>query len=157
MADISSFFANMTGTIIAACINKLNYVQKYERAKNPYSLSLLFCLERLYAHLRSRQAVDATTMCVFEERGRTEDNQLAAEFVRICAGANMWGVLPFQIVFANKQTNMPGLQACDLAAYPIARRVIQPGAPNPAYMALRERIRASTKGKIEGWGLKVFP
>ncbi len=96
-------------------------------------------------------------MCVFEERGRTEDNQLAAEFVRICAGANMWGVLPFQIVFANKQTNMPGLQACDLAAYPIARRVIQPGAPNHAYMALRERIRASTKGKIEGWGLKVFP
>jgi hypothetical protein len=52
---------------------------------------------------------------------------------------------------------MPGLQLADLAAYPIARRVINAKAANPAYDALRPLIRKSPAGKVEGWGLKVFP
>jgi len=69
----------------------------------------------------------------------------------------MWGQLPFQMVFANKLANMPGLQMSDLAAYPIARHIMNPAAPNPAYAALSHRIRRSPQGQILGWGLKVFP
>ena len=69
----------------------------------------------------------------------------------------MWGQLPFRMVFANKQTNMPGLQAADLAAYPIARHVINPNAANPAYDVLVPKFRKSATGVILGWGLKIFP
>lgn len=52
---------------------------------------------------------------------------------------------------------MPGLQFADLAAYPIARHVIDPVKPNPAYDILKKKFRRSPQGKIEGWGLKLFP
>jgi hypothetical protein len=95
---------------------------------------------------------------VFEQRGAADDDRLANEFHRICAGENRWKCrFPFEIIFANKQQNMPGLQIADLAAYPIARHVIDPAAPNPAFAVLEPRFRRSPSGKIEGWGLKIFP
>jgi hypothetical protein len=120
-------------------------------------MSLLFCLERIYAHLRHLNQTDRTLTCVFEERGKAEDKLLAMEFTRICAGDNQWGPLPFQMVFANKLANMPGLQAADLVAYPIARKIINPDKSNPAYDSLRKKFRRSPGGKALGWGLKIFP
>lgn len=64
---------------------------------------------------------------------------------------------PFEMVFASKRQNMPGLQIADLAAYPIARHVIDPGAANPAYDFVARRFRRSPKGEADGWGLKIFP
>lgn len=157
MADISDYFKNSTGTLIAAGINKPRLTQQYAQPNNPYSMSLLFCLERIYAHLRDLNQIDRVLTCIFEARGKAEDKLLAVEFTRICAGDNQWGPLPFQMVFANKLANMPGLQAADLAAYPIARKIIDPKKSNPAYESLRKRLRRSPGGKVLGWGLKIFP
>lgn len=155
--DISNFFRNSTCTLIAAAINKDRHLKKYRFPDDPYEISLLFCLERLYAFLADRGKQKDDLTCVFERRGRAEDATLASQFTRICAGENRWGRLPFRAVFADKQTNMIGLQIADLAAYPIARHCMNPTGPNPAYDAIEPRLRRSTGGKVDGYGLKSFP
>ena len=157
MSDIANYFALTSGTLIAAGIHKQRHRYRYKQPNDPYSISLLFCLERIYAFIRDHGEAERTLYCIFEQRGKAEDDELAGHFNRICAGDNMWGALPFRMVFANKQTNMPGLQAADLAAYPIARHVIDAAAPNPAYDVLAPKFRKSPKGQMLGWGLKVFP
>lgn len=158
MGDIGTFFANSNCTLIAAGIDKIRHVNQYAHPMDPYDISLLFCLERLYGFLVDHgEQQGGTLTCVFEKRGNAEDNHLANVFLRICAGANRWGQLPFHAVFADKLTNMAGLQIADLAAYPIARKIINPSAANPAYNAIRQRFRRSPGGRIIGYGLKVFP
>jgi hypothetical protein len=156
-SDISDFFKKSSSTLVAAAIRKGLHKNQYAYPEDPYAISLMFCLERLYGFLKDKGDTDGTTVCVFEERGKTEDYTLAAHFEEICAGANQWGQLPFRMVFANKKTNMPGLQIADLAAYPIARHVIDEKKLNPAFDAIEPRFRRSPNGKVIGWGLKIFP
>lgn len=158
MTDISDFYTVSRATIIAAGIDKNRHVAQYRYPMDPYSIALLFCLERLYGFLLDRrQENSGTVTCVFEKRGAAEDKRLAAEFLHICAGNNRWGLLPFNAVFADKRTNMIGLQIADLAAYPIARNIMNAAAANPAYAAVQQRFRRSVRGTINGYGLKVFP
>jgi hypothetical protein len=157
MADVAAFFTNSKCTLIAAAIDKIAHKQRYRSPYDPYSMSLLFCLERLYAYLRDVGATNLPLTCVFEQRGEAEDKRIAAEFTTICGGANSWGPLPFHAVFANKQTNMAGLQMADLAAYPIGRYVMDRSAPNAAYDAIGPRFRTSWDGRVMGFGLKIFP
>src|SRR5262249_42461702 len=126
LEDISKYFSNTTGTLIAAGIHKIKHKKQYKDPADPYAISMLFCLERDYAFLRDSGEQGRTLYCIFEERGKNEDKELAAHFVRICSGDNSWGVLPFEMVFASKKTNMAGLQIADLAAYPIAQYVNDP-------------------------------
>jgi hypothetical protein len=157
MERISDLFLAKPCTIIGAGIDKVRFKRQYTHPIDPYSISLLFCLERLYAYLRDNGEAGRTLTCVFEQRGKAEDEQLAAAFQRICAGDNSWGALPFHMVFASKLTNMPGLQMADLAAYPIARKIMDMRAANQAFDSLRPCFRRSPYGKVRGWGLKAFP
>jgi hypothetical protein len=141
MNDLNAYFASSAITLVAAAIDKKAHGRKYAFPSNPYSLSLAFCLERIYACLEERGEIGKTMFCIFEERGAAEDRELAHEFEKICSGENQWGKLPFRMVFANKQQNMPGLQVADLAAYPIAKHAIDRTKPNPASMVLRPNFR----------------
>jgi len=58
---------------------------------------------------------------------------------------------------ADKKCNSAGLQVADLVARPIGRKILAPGQPNRAYDILQRKFRRSPSGRIEGWGLKVFP
>ncbi len=158
LGQISAFFAASKVTIIAAGIRKDRHKGQYVNPDDPYDIALLFCLERLYGYMLERGDQGNPVTCVFEQRGEMEDALLAKVFKDVCGGANRWNCkFPFEMVFANKQQNMPGLQIADLAAYPIARYVINPLAANPAYAVLVPRFRKSPNGKVIGWGLKVFP
>lgn len=158
LGEIASFFKASKTTIIAAAIDKERHKNQYTHPVDPYDIALIFCLERLYGYLSDRNEVDTAMACIFEQRGEEEDRRLAKTFRAACAGANQWGKkFPFEIIFANKQQNMPGLQIADLAAYPIARHVIDPDAVNPAFKVISPLFRRSGNGKIIGWGLKVFP
>jgi hypothetical protein len=157
MGDLNTYFANTTGTLIAAGIDKMRHKAQYAHPDSPYDISLLFCLERLYACLKDRGEVGKTMFCIFEERGGAEDNQLALVFEKICAGSNAWGKLPFRMIFASKKTNMPGLQVADLAAYPTARYVMNPKVTYQPFEVLKKKFRCSPKGQMHGWGLKIFP
>lgn len=158
MADINAYFEGTTGTLIAAGVDKIKHKAQYFDPWNPYALSLLFCLERLYACLKERGETGKTMFCVFEERGQNEDRALALQFEQICSGQNSWGELPFRMVFASKKTNMPGLQFADLAAYPIARHIMDSNKTNKPFDILKKKFRCRrSDGRIQGWGLKIFP
>lgn len=158
MKDIAQFMENSKATIVAAAIRKAQHKDHYKYPMDPYEVALLFCLERLYGCMVDRREEKIPLVCIFEQRGEADDKRLARVFATACNGANRWGKqFPFQMVFANKQQNMPGLQVADLAAYPIARYVIDPAAKNPAYDIVRKRFRTGPNGNEIGWGLKVFP
>lgn len=157
MAAMNAYFEKTTGTLIAAGIDKIKHKAQYANPYSPYDISLLFCLERLYGCLKDLGETGKTMFCIFEERGQNEDQQLALLFEKICAGQNMWGKLPFRMVFASKKTNMPGLQFADLAAYPIARHVMNPKVTYAPYEILKKKFRCGPSGKPEGYGLKIFP
>jgi hypothetical protein len=156
MEAITAFFENSTATLIAAAIHKDKHKAQYVWPEDPYSLSLQFCLERLYGHVK-HAGKELLTFCIFEERGRTEDKILKARFSEICAGANRWDCeLPFRAVFASKLQNMQGLQVADLAAYPIARHILDPDIPRKDWDVVEKKLRCGPNGYM-GWGLKVFP
>ena len=67
------------------------------------------------------------------------------------------GELGLELVFADKKANSSGLQLADLTARPIGRHVLNPEQRNRAWEIIEQKFRRSTSGKVDGWGLKVFP
>jgi hypothetical protein len=156
--DVGNLFDKCSATIIAGVIDKRRLQATYRYPANPYALSLQFCLERLCGWLKDRGSAGAHVSCIFEARGSMEDRDLELEFRRVCDGNNRWNErLNFTISFATKLQHVHGLEMADLAAYPIATHVLRPNGQNPAFDRVRALIRQSPQGKIEGWGLKVFP
>ena len=49
------------------------------------------------------------------------------------------------------------LEFCVYAKETYADRALDPRQPNRAYEILEKKFRRSPRGKIDGWGLKVFP
>ena len=158
MGEISKFFRQSKVTFIAAAIDKLRHKQAYQSPENPYFLALEFVLERVFGHTYQGLTGDQEIVFIFESRGAKEDATLLGWFLKICDGANQWErPFPFKAQFASKLANMPGLQIADLAAYPIARHVERPTVQRLDWDAIEPRLRRSPAGKLEGWGLKIFP
>lgn len=158
LAGISRLMEAAPFTLIAAVIDKLRLSKSYQRPDNPYSLALGFCLERAFLFLNDRGQGNRLTPVIVEARGRKEDFELEAVFRRICDGANATGRrLPFDIRFADKKANLPGLQIADFVCQPIARNILNPAQPNQAYNIIEKKFRRDARGRKEGYGLKVFP
>jgi hypothetical protein len=155
--EIADFFGDSKAVLIVAAINKPLHRATYAAPSNPYFLALQFVMERVFGHTRRMLQPGQEIVFVFESRGAKEDATLASWFNQIRDGENQWGPLPFRAQFASKQTNMVGLQVADLAAYPIARHVEHPNVDRADFRAVEPRIRRSPAGKVDGWGLKVFP
>jgi hypothetical protein len=145
-------------TLIAAVIDKEKYVAKYSDPADPYSIALGFCMERLQRFLMEKKQTDRLTHLQVECRGKTEDAKLELEFRRICDGQNAVGKMPnLDIRFMDKKHNSTGLQLADLVAHPIGKHVINHVQANRAYDVLEPKFRRDANGKIEGFGLKIFP
>ena len=145
-------------TIAATVIHKQRHAGTYVKPENPYKLALRFCMERAYAFLREREQHADITHIVVERRGRREDDELEFAFRQIRDGANCQGAMPcFEIVFADKKINSPGLQLADLTARPIGRHVMDPAQPNRAWDIIERKLYRNPAGRIDNWGLKVFP
>jgi len=149
--------------LITSVIDKLRLRGKGEQVSNPYHLALGFCLETLYEFLQEKNQDDTLTHVVVECRGPKEDKDLELEFRRICDGANRMGrSLPFEIVFADKKANSPGLQLADLVARPIGLHVLRPEQTNRAFEVLTKKFfcsggRENAGEGFESWGLKIHP
>ena len=164
------FITELTGIIelsnfilISCVIDKTKLRERGDTDKNPYHLALGFCLETLYEFLQEKNQNGALTHVIVECRGKKEDNDLELEFRRICDGANRLGItLPFDIIFADKKVDSPGLQLADLVARPVGMSVVRPGQENRAFDVLKRKFYCSggreQLGKgYEDWGLKIFP
>lgn len=144
--------------IIATVIDKRRLKEKYFQPHSPYETALKFCLERAYFFLKELAVISHATNLIVEQRGLTEDKDLELAFRRIIGkSGNMHKEdLPFELIHANKKTNSCGLQIADLVAHPIGRYVINTRQENRSFKILEKKI-IGKNGKIDGYGLKVFP
>jgi hypothetical protein len=145
-------------TIIACAIQKYDFRARFAVPENPYHQAMGFGLERLGHWLLERGQAGRPTHIVCEKRGAQEDADLQRAFRRVCEGRNATGqTLSLELVMADKQSNSAGLQVSDLIARPIGRHVLDPAQPKRAWDIIETKFRRSRAGKVEGWGLKVFP
>jgi hypothetical protein len=157
LADLNAAIAAAPFTLVAAVIDKTALLSKYTHPTNPYDIALQFCLERAYAALRDKGQHLARTPIIVESRGKKEDAALLLTFNVVVSGANHWGTLPFDIVFADKKTNSTGLQIADLVSRPIGTNFLRPTQPNVAFAVIQPKFRCSPSGVMHGYGRKVFP
>ena len=110
--DINAYFSSSTITLIAAAIDKKKHGSRYAFPANPYSLSLAFCLERIYACLQEREETGKTMFCIFEERGATEDQELALQFRENMQRGQSLGKVAIPHGFRQQTTKHAGITSC---------------------------------------------
>jgi len=157
-AGLSALMTALPMTVIAVVIDKPALIARYKTPVSPYEYALEAGLERVCRQLDSVGDGNKQTPVIVECRGRKEDTELELAFRRVCDGDNALGKpFPFQHVMIPKAANSIGLQMADLMARPVGLHHFRPGQPNRAFGIIREKLRRSPAGKVEGWGLKVIP
>ena len=145
-----------------SAVKKDEHIKKYGKtAKDPYALCLSFVLERMIFCLDDIK--DSTVEIIIEKRGKREDAQLLVQYNTIL-DLGTYFIKPYRLKkkitsFDSKwkKENIIGLQITDLIAYPIARSVLQPNIKYPTYEIIKDKMYCSKNGKIEGFGIKIFP
>ena len=158
LKELTDIVAATPFVFVSTVIKKEIYRQRYREPGNPYHVALGYGLERVFYYLRSQGAIFGKTHVIVEQRGKQEDNELELEFRRICAGGNYENIqLPFELIFADKKSNSPGLQLADLIARPVGLHILRPEQTNRAFSVLEQKFYRNGKGTYLGWGLKCFP
>jgi hypothetical protein len=141
MARLSSIMDASNFILITCVVDKARLSKSEGAGSNPYHVALGFCLDALRSFLAEKAQDHLKTHVIVECRGRKEDAELELEFRRICDGNNATNKnLPFDVVFADKKTNLTGLQVADLVARPIGLNYIRPSQPNQAFEILRRKF-----------------
>ena len=144
-------------TIVSTLIDKRKY-SHYSRPSSPYSVGTQFGIERVFYEMQKHGQKGKRIPLIFESRGKKEDATLENEFNKIMSTTKlngMRGMFDFHCI--SKQANLQGLQLADLVARPIGTHYLHPEQPNRAWEILKPKIRVSSEGKIEGYGLKIYP
>lgn len=163
MSRLSSIMEASNFVLISSVVDKARLSRSEGATSNPYHIALGICLEALREFLAEKGQDQVKTHVVVECRGKKEDAELELEFRRICDGDNPGNrVLPFDIVFADKKTNLTGLQLADLVARPVGLNYIRPQQANQAFELLKKKFfcdggRAKVGCGYEGVGLMVYP
>ena len=153
MGQISSIMDASNFILIACVVDKARLPRGEGAGSNPYHIALGICLEALRAFLAEKRQDDLKTHVVVECRGKKEDAELELEFRRICDGNNSSGkVLPFDVVFADKKTNLAGLQVADLVARPVGINYLRPAQENKAFEMLKSKFYCAGGRKRVGEG-----
>ncbi|MCX7697884.1 MAG: DUF3800 domain-containing protein [Candidatus Goldbacteria bacterium] len=148
--------------IISSAVNKKEHIKKYGKfAMNPYSLCLGFIMERIIFCLRN--VLDARVIINVESRGKREDKMLISHYNSIIdqgtyyIKSNEFKNKIDNLNFYSKNDNINGLQVADLCAYPLARHILNKEEAYKPFEILKEKLYCNGNGKIDGWGLKIFP
>ncbi|MDP4078331.1 DUF3800 domain-containing protein [Acidovorax sp. A1169] len=163
MAGLSSIMDASNFILITCVVDKTRLTRSAGSASNPYHIALGICLEALRGFLAEKSQDQLKTHVVVECRGKKEDAELELEFRRICDGDNPGNrVLPFDVVFADKKTNLAGLQLADLVARPVGLSYIRPEQTNKAFEMLKNKFfcdggRSQVGAGYENVGLVVYP
>lgn len=163
MSRLSSIMAASNFILIAAVVDKVRLSRSEGASSNPYHIALGMCMESLRDFLAEKGQDHLQTHVVVECRGKKEDRELELEFRRICDGDNRGGRhLSFDVVFADKKTNLAGLQLADLVARPVGLNYIRPIQANQAFDLLKRKFycdggRERVGSGFENVGLMVYP
>lgn len=159
--QLNSILENGNYIVISVGINKKEFIEKYGKiADDPYELSLSFLLERAVMEI---DRGDNSMHITLESRGKVEDEIIQKRYNRLLDNGSSH-VTPERfkkrlnkIEFKKKKENDCGLQIADLCAYPVARHLINPKEPYPAYDIVEKKFRKNSSGSFVGYGLKIFP
>lgn len=163
MGQLTSIMDASNFILITCVVDKARLPRGEGAASNPYHIALGICLEALRSFLAEKQQDHLKTHVVVECRGKKEDAELELEFRRICDGTDALGrSLPFDIVFADKKTNLAGLQLADLVARPVGISYLRPMQENKAFEMLKLKFycaggRQQLGQDFENVGLIVHP
>lgn len=163
MGQLSAIMEASNFVLMACVVDKTRLSRSEGTTSNPYHIALGICLDILREFLVEKGQDKLQTHMVVECRGKKEDAELELEFRRICDGDNQGNrQLPFSIVFADKKTNLTGLQLADLVARPVGLNYIRPHQANQAFKLLTKKFfcDGGRKGVGQGYrnvGLKVYP
>jgi Protein of unknown function (DUF3800) len=163
MGQLSSIMDASNFILIACVVDKVRLPRGEGAGSNPYHVALGICLEALRSFLAEKRQDELKTHVVVECRGKKEDAELELEFRRICDGNNPSGkALPFDVVFADKKTNLAGLQVADLVARPIGINYLRPAQENKAFEVLKSKFycaggRRQVGKDYETVGLMIHP
>jgi hypothetical protein len=157
--ELNAMIAESDYTIISCAIQKDEYIKKYGRLGNVYTISLSFIIERAIFYLDSKTKPVEFEIIV-EKRGKSEDNELLKHYNEVYSLGTGF-VQPERIhsystrlKFKSKKENINGLQLADLVAYPIARHIIEPSRVNLSFDIVKEKFYENN-GKR--YGLKQYP
>ena len=161
--DLNSIITDSCFVLVASAILKQKHIEQYGKlADDPYEISLTFVLERVLFEFDSRKTNQKANV-IIESRVKREDQTLAQRYNELLyKGSSQVISTRFiskynqEILFKKKRENDIGLQIADLCAYPIARHVLFPKEPYPAFNIIEPKMRRCSKG-IDGYGLKIFP
>ena len=163
MGQLSSIMEASNFILITCVVDKTRLSRGEGATTNPYHIALGICLEALREFLVEKAQDQLQTHVVVECRGKKEDAELELEFRRICDGENHGNrQLPFNIIFADKKTNLAGLQVADLVARPVGVNYLRPGQANQAFEILRRKFycdggRKRVGDGYENVGLMIYP
>lgn len=163
MRWLSDIMVKSNFILIACVVDKARLDRSEGGASNPYHIALDVCLQRLHDFLAEKGQQDLQTHVVVECRGKKEDRELELEFRRICDGKDGQSrQLPFSVVFADKKTNLAGLQLADLVARPVGLNYIRPAQANLAFDVLKKKFlctggRSKVGVDFENVGLVIHP
>ena len=163
VGQLSSIMVASNFILIACVVDKTRMSKSEGASTNPYHIALDICLESLRDFLAEKKQDHLQTHLVVECRGKKEDRELELEFRRIRDGSALGNrQLPFEIVFADKKTNLAGLQLADLVARPVGLNYIRPSQPNQAFDLLKRKFycdggRECVGSGYEGVGLMIYP
>ncbi|MFA5086483.1 MAG: DUF3800 domain-containing protein [Candidatus Paceibacterota bacterium] len=160
---LNSILGESDFAVIGSGVNKEEHIKRYGRgAKDPYSLSLSFVVERLMFCL-DKKGGDSVADIQIEKRGKNEDQQLLNQYNKILDSGTYY-VSPDRLKrridkfdSAFKKENIIGLQIADLCAYPLARHILNSSEPYPPFDIIKSKIYCNDDGNFDGYGLKVFP
>lgn len=150
---------NEAYVVVACTILKEPFIRLFSNAEDVYGLSLAYLLERSIFCVDDMES-DATIDVIFEKRGRIEDRNLIKFYNGLRVTGTKWVEAQrlqqriSAFMARSKKDNIVGLQIADLIAYPIARKVLNPDAPNPAFEIIKPSIYSSNGMPL---GFKVIP
>lgn len=163
MERLTSIMEASNFILIACVVDKPRLNRSEGATSNPYHIALGICLNALYEFLTEKGQHELQTHLVVESRGKKENIELELEFRRICDGDNSDNRhLPFDIVFADKKTNLAGLQLADLVARPVGLNHIRPQQTNQAFDLLKRKFycdggRGHVGSGYKDVGLMIYP
>lgn len=158
LGALSEMLAILPFTLFITAIHKQAHHDRYgSNATNPYDLALTYTFERVLHFIESHG--ESTLPVTAEARGKNEDNELSAAFLRIMTqgtrynAATRFQALVCPLTFRRKSDNIAGTQLADLCAHPAARKILKPDQPNQAYDIIARHLYR--RDAVTGW--KVFP
>jgi hypothetical protein len=151
--EVSEFMRRGRFTLITVTIRKDRLGESYTYPQRPYELGIAYLLERFYALLRHSRSHGI--VCP-ESRGKREDAAVSDEYsgfrkkgFSLATAAEVQGRLPGPIIFGRKSDGCVGLEAADLAAYPVARYILDPSKANPAFEVLKPKLYAGNQATTD--------